>query len=337
MTSEMQQLTAAAPTLGTDEAAGLTVEARTQGEMIRRRFIRHKGALAGLIMLAFVFVLTISSIGYTIPLLGIHIPGWWGKNFTDIAASIDGGSPTLSVVPTFLGGEGVHLGEHPFGQDNIGRDYFALTMRGAQRSLEVAFIGGFVATFIGTMVGALAGFFRGWVESALMRFTDVLIAIPLLAIAAVLSFTYGSQGPYTLALVLGLLIWTSLARLVRGEVLSIREREFVEAARAAGTGSFRIIVRHILPNLIGVIIVFATLTVALVILLESALSFLGVGVQPPDTSLGRLISDYQDAFQTRPWLFWWPGLFIITIALAVNFIGDGLRDAFDPRQQRVRE
>jgi len=334
MTSETQQLIAATGPPGTDEAAGLTVQARTQGEMIRRRFLRHKGALAGLIMLTSAIVLAISSIGYTIPLIGVHIPGWWDKNFVDIGASINGGSPTLSVPPF---GDGFAIGEHPFGQDNLGRDYFALTMRGAQVSLEIAFIAGFIGTFIGTVVGALAGFFRGWVESALMRFTDVLIAIPLLAIAAVLAFKYGSQGTYTLALVLGLLIWTGLARLVRGEVLSIREREYVEAARAAGTRSVRIIYKHILPNLIGVIIVSATLAVASVILLESALSFLGVGVQPPGTSLGRLISDYQDAFQTRPWLFWWPGLFIITIALAVNFIGDGLRDAFDPRQTRVRE
>ncbi len=304
--------------------------------MIRRRFIRHRAALAGLITLAFVIVLSISSIGIDPPLLP-KIPGWWDKDFTAIGAVVDGGSPTLSVVPTFLGGEGVQLGEHPFGQDNIGRDYFALTMRGAQISLMIAFIVGIVATLAGTLIGALAGFFRGWAEAVLMRLTDVVIAIPLLAIAAVISRRAGEIGPPVMAVGLGLVIWTSLARLVRGEILAIREKEFVEAARAAGTRASRIIVRHILPNLIGVIIVSATLTIAVAILLETALSFLGIGVQAPDTSLGRLISEYQSAFTTRPWLFWWPGIFIITIALAVNFIGDGLRDAFDPRQQRVRE
>jgi ABC-type dipeptide/oligopeptide/nickel transport system permease subunit len=335
MTSETHPVTQAAPPAA-DEIAGLEIVARTQGQLIRRRFIRHKAALAGLIMLAFVVVLSISSIGVDLPLLP-KIPGWWDKDFQAIGALVDGGTPTLSVVPTFLGGEGIQLGEHPFGQDNIGRDYFALTMRGAQVSLTVAFIVGIVATACGTAVGALAGFFRGWAESVLMRFTDVLIAIPLLAIAAVLARRFGDIGPIPLAIVLGLVIWTGLARLVRGEVLSIREKEFIEAARAAGTRAGRIIVRHILPNLIGVIIVSATLTVAAAILLETALSFLGVGVQPPETSLGNLISQYQTAFTTRPWLFWWPGVFIILIALAVNFIGDGLRDAFDPRQTRVRE
>ncbi len=123
---------------------------------------------------------------------------------------------------------------------------------------------------------------------------------------------------------------------MRGEFLSLREKEFVEAARAMGAGSGRIIFRHILPNVLGVIIVSATLAIAGAILLETAISYLGFGVKPPDTSLGALISEYEAAFLTRPWLFWWPGMFIIAIALAVNFIGDGLRDAYDPRQQRVR-
>jgi peptide/nickel transport system permease protein len=140
----------------------------------------------------------------------------------------------------------------------------------------------------------------------------------------------------TLAILLGGLGWTSLARLVRGEFLSLREKEFVEAARAMGAGSARIIFRHIMPNAFGTIIVNATLTIAGAILLETAVSFLGFGVQAPDTSLGKLISEYQDAFLTRPWLFWWPGLFIVAIALSVNFVGDGLRDAFDPKQTRVR-
>jgi peptide/nickel transport system permease protein len=130
------------------------------------------------------------------------------------------------------------------------------------------------------------------------------------------------------------LSWTSLARLVRGEVLSIREREFVEAARVAGARSSRIIFKHILPNAVGVIVVSATLTMSATILLETALSYLGLGVHAPDVSLGSLIQQYQTAFTTRPWLFWWPGIFIVIIALTINFIGDGLRDAFDPRQRR---
>lgn len=312
-----------------DDASGLQIKARSQGELVRRRFLRHRGALVGMVMLAFVLLLAYTSIGFA------GIPGWWGKDYISTAPVVDGGRPTLDLVP-WLDGDGVSIGEYPFGQDNVGKDYFALTMRGAQRSITVAIVVGIVATIVGSVIGAVAGFFRGWVESLLMRFTDVMITIPTLVIAAVLGRRFGELGLYVFATVLGLIVWTSLARLVRGEFLSLREKEFVEAARAMGASSRRIIFRHIMPNTLGVIIVNATLTVASAILLETALSYLGFGVRPPDTSLGLLISEYQTAFTTRPWLFWWPGVFIVLIALSVNFIGDGLRDAFDPRQTRVR-
>jgi peptide/nickel transport system permease protein len=249
---------------------------------------------------------------------------------------VNRGAPTLSLWPTFLGGDGFAIGEHPFGQDDLGRDYFALVMRGAQISIVIAFVVGIVSTLIGVIIGALSGYFRGKTEAVLMRFTDVMITIPLLVIAAVLGQKFGGSGPLVLALVIGLVTWTGLARLVRGEFLSLREKEFVEAARALGAKPRRIIFKHILPNTVGVITVSATLAIASAILLETALSYLGFGVRAPDTSLGLLVSTYQNAFATRPWLFWWPGLFIITIALCVNFIGDGLRDAYDPRQNRVR-
>jgi peptide/nickel transport system permease protein len=243
------------------------------------------------------------------------------------------GCPTIDFVP-FVDGDGVQLGQHPFGQDNIGRDYFALVMRGAQRSILVMFIIGLIATTIGTVVGALAGFFRGWTEAVLMRLVDFIITIPVIIIGSVIGFHFGNKGAAFLALLLGLFSWTGLSRLVRGEFLTLREREFVDAARVAGATNRRIIFKHILPNAIGVIIVSVTLLMSGAILLETALSFLGFGVTSPDVSLGLLISNYQDAFTTRPWLFWYPGLFIIAIALCVNFIGDGLRDAFDPRQRR---
>jgi ABC-type dipeptide/oligopeptide/nickel transport system permease subunit len=321
----------AEPTAPADSraAAGLEIKARSQGELVRRRFFRHRGALAGMVLLGLILLLAFTSIGVG------PLPGWWGKDYVSTAEVVDGGRPTLDLVP-FLDGDGFAVGEHPFGQDNVGKDYFALSMRGAQRSITVALLVGLVATAVGAVVGAVAGFFRGWVESVLMRFTDVMITIPTLVIAAVLGRRFGQLGLYVFATVLGLIVWTSLARLVRGEFLSLREKEFVEAARAMGAGSGRIIFRHIMPNTLGVIIVSATLTCASAILLETALSYLGFGVRPPDTSLGLLISDYQSAFTTRPWLFWWPGLFIVAIALSVNFIGDGLRDAFDPRQTRVR-
>jgi peptide/nickel transport system permease protein len=300
-----------------------TVKAMSQRELVTRRFLRHRGAMIGLAVFVFTLLLAVSSIG----ILGI--PGWWGQSYAKTGLVVGGGTPTFSLWPFRIGG-------HPFGQDNVGRDYFALTMRGAQHSLLIALTVGLISTAIGVLTGALAGFFRSWVESVLMRITDVFLTMPLLLIAAVVGRIGGDGGPLQLALLLGLLVWMSLARLVRGEFLSLREKEFVEAARAMGASSWRIIFKHILPNSVGTIIVNATLTIAAAILLETALSFLGFGVQDPDTSLGKLVADYQTAFSTRPWLFWWPGLFIIAIALSVNFVGDGLRDAFDPKQTRVR-
>jgi peptide/nickel transport system permease protein len=170
----------------------------------------------------------------------------------------------------------------------------------------------------------------------LMRMTDLFIVIPLLVLAAVLGQIASRTGNTTvvLALVLGLVTWTGLARLVRGEVLSLREREYVAAAQSMGAKTSRVIFKHLLPNTIGVIVVNATFAIAGAILLETSLSYLGFGVKAPDSSLGLLISQYQNAFTNRPWLFWWPGMIILAIALSVNFLGDGLRDAFDPRQTR---
>ncbi|MFX0538763.1 ABC transporter permease [Ornithinimicrobium sp. Y1847] len=320
------------PTAADPEAAGtysvekqldLTQKSYSQGQLVRRRFFRHKGAMVSLAMLIFITVFAFTSIGYGI------IPGWWDKDYRAGALVIDRGRPTLSLWP-------FSLGEHPFGQDNGGKDYFALTMRGTQRSLIVAFTVGLLSTILGTLIGALAGYYRGWIESILMRITDLFIVIPSLVLAAVFGKMSGG-GIWPLAILLSFVGWTSLARLVRGEVLSLREREFVTAAEAIGTGSGRIIFKHILPNTIGTVIVSATLAIAATILTESALSFLGWGVRAPDTSLGLLISTYQNSFQTRPWLFWWPGMIILAIALSVNFLGDGLRDAFDPRQNRTAD
>ncbi|WP_029068604.1 ABC transporter permease [Jonesia quinghaiensis] len=294
----------------------------SQGQLVFRRFVRHKGAMASLIVLLFITLTAITSIGVG------PLPGWWDKDYTRATAVLDGGRPTIGFFS---------LGEHPFGQDTIGKDYFALVMRGTQISLLVAVTVGVLSTIIGTIIGAVAGYMRGWIESILMRLTDLVIVIPLLALAAVIAKAASDQGVFVLALVLAIVTWTGLARLVRGEVLSLREREFVAAARAVGTSPARIIFKHILPNTIGVIIVSATLSIASAILLETSLSYLGFGVQSPDVSLGLLISQYQNAFLTRPWLFWFPGIMILLIALSINFIGDGLRDAFDPRQNRSKD
>lgn len=304
------------------------VEGLSLGRIVLRRFLRNRGAIISMVVLAVFVVVAFSSEG--IVLGPISIPGWWQYGYADVPVPVNGGGPTLSVVP----GPGFGLGAHPFGQDDIGHDMFARVMRGAQQSLMILFVVGIVSTILGTVVGAVAGFFGGRIDALLMRLTDLVLIVPLILLAAIVGHALAGSGSFVLALMLGLLVWTTLARLVRGEVLSLREREFVDAARVAGASNTRIIFRHILPNTVGVVIVSATLTMSAAILTETALSYLGLGVQAPDVSLGKLISDYQTAFNTRPWLFWYPGVFIVIIALTINFIGDGLRDAFDPRQKR---
>ncbi|MBB5633821.1 peptide/nickel transport system permease protein [Cryobacterium mesophilum] len=320
------------PVVDAAEVRNITV-GKSQGRLIFDRFVRNWVAMASLGVFLAVIVLSITSIG------AFGIPGWWKWAYNDLGTGLlNGGAPTLSLVPQWLGGDGIHLGEHPFGQTLIGIDYFAMTMRGIQNSLIVMFIIGILCAVIGTVVGAVAGYYRGWVESVLMRFTDLVIVIPVIVLGAVVgkiaSEHFKGLGVLGLSIVLGLFLWTGLARLVRGEFLTLREREYVDAARVSGARDARIMFRHILPNAVGVVIVSTTLIMAAAILLETGLSYLGFGIRSPDVSLGLIISQNQTAFSTRPYLFIWPGVFIVVIALTVNFIGDGLRDAFDPRQRK---
>ena len=327
------------------EIISLATLGRSQRQIILRRFIRHKAAMASLFTLVSIIFLVFTATGIQ---LGskenpISIPGWWPYSITDIdpegaiASTCRGGvtgCPTLDLTPSFIDGDGIQIGEHPFGTDIIGTDYFALVMRGAQQSLMVMFIVGSLGILIGTIIGAIAGFFGGMVDAVLMRITDMFLVTPTIVIGAVIGFRFGNLGVAPLAIMLGFFAWMGLARFVRTEFLTLREREFVDAARVAGASDRRIIFKHILPNAMGVIIVSGTLLLSGAILAETALSYLGFGVRPPDVSLGLLISEYQGVFSISPWLFWWPGALIVSIALCVNFIGDGLRDAFDPRQRR---
>jgi ABC-type dipeptide/oligopeptide/nickel transport system permease subunit len=246
----------------------------------------------------------------------------WKYNYADI-------TDEFSTSPSMA---------HPMGTDDIGHDSMAQILRGAQKSVQVALMVAILATTFGAVIGAFAGYYRGWVDSALMRFTDLILTIPSIAILAVLAATLADQAGnwFFVGLVLSLLQWTYIARVVRGTFLSLREKEFVEAARALGASDTRIMFRHLLPNATGSIIVNATVTVAVAILIETALSYLGLGIKAPDTSLGLLISTGQQAATTRPWLFYFPGIIIVIVALTINFVGDGLRDAFDPTQTRVR-
>jgi peptide/nickel transport system permease protein len=321
---------------GENAIANKEVEGLSQGQIVRRRFFHHRAAVIALVSFASIILFVMTSLDSKIG--PIRIPGWWQWTVEDIPElryeDCPGGTtgcPTISIDPR---SDAFGLGTHPFGQDDIGRDYFALVMNGARRSLMIMFVIGAVAGFIGVVVGSISGFYGKKVDAVLMRLVDFIQTVPTIIIAAVIGKAAGKVGPLYLALFLGILGWTGLARLVRAQFLSLREMEFVDAARVAGASNLRITFKHILPNAIGQIIVVITLIMAGAILTETALSYLGFGVVAPDVSLGLLISQYESSFTTRPWLFWWPGFFIISIALCVNFIGDGLRDAFDPRQRR---
>ncbi|WP_306215607.1 ABC transporter permease [Actinoplanes sp. RD1] len=285
------------------------IRERSQSELVLRRFSRHRAAVTSLIMLALVTVFAF---------LG---PLVWHYDYADI-------TDDLSQSPSL---------RHPFGTDLIGHDTFAQVMRGTQQSVKIALAIALIGTVFGALWGAIAGLYRGKFDFLMMRLVDVILTLPSIAVAAAVAAQgVGRSQWWAIAFVLGALTWPYVSRVVRGVVLSLREQEFIESARALGAGNARIILRHLLPNALGTIIVTATLTIATGILGEAALSFLGVGVQAPDTSLGLLVSINKDAVNTRPWLFYFPGLFIILIALTINFIGDGLRDAFDPKQTRVR-
>jgi peptide/nickel transport system permease protein len=287
-----------------------TVARRSQTQMVVRRFLAHRLAVASLVVLLLVIVGS---------LIGGRL---WTYHYDEI-------TDEFSTPPSLA---------HPMGTDDIGHDSMARILRGAQKSVQVALLVALLSTTFGAVLGALAGYYRGAVDSVLMRFTDLVLTVPAIAVLAVLAATLANRAGnwFFVALVLAALVWTYIARVVRGQFLSLREKEFVEAARALGASDRRIIFRHLLPNATGAIIVNATITVAVAILLEAALSYLGVGIRPPDTSLGLLVQNGQQAATTRPWLFYFPGLIIIIIALTVNFVGDGLRDAFDPTQTRVR-
>lgn len=220
---------------------------------------------------------------------------------------------------------------HWFGTDELGRDQLTRLLYAGRVSLAIGLAVAVLSTFVGTAVGAVAGYFGAFADQALMRLTDLFLVVPALAVLALALERFGN-GDVTIVLVLAGLFWMYVARIVRAEVLSIKEREFVEAAQAIGASPARVVVRHILPNVAGPIVVNATLAAATAILAESTLSFLGFGVQPPNTSWGAMVADAQPYLGTsKSYLLWFPGLAILVTVLAVNFVGDGLRDALDPR------
>jgi peptide/nickel transport system permease protein len=232
--------------------------------------------------------------------------------------------------------DAAQCGGHQLGTDEVGRDLLSRLFYGARISLAVGLSAVVMEVLIGTILGAIAGYYGGWVDYALMRITDVFLSIPLLPLLLVLtaivaaSSTKAALSFGVIVLIIGVLSWPTVARLVRASFLSLREREFAEAARAVGNNDGRIIFRHLLPNAVAPIVVQATLDVANVIIVESTLSFLGLGIQPPNASWGNMLAQAQSNLSIAWWAAVFPGLCILITVLAINYIGDGLRDALDP-------
>jgi peptide/nickel transport system permease protein len=235
--------------------------------------------------------------------------------------------------------DAVQCGGHSLGTDENGRDLFSRLMFGARISLTVGVAAVIMELFIGTLLGAIAGYYGGWIDYIIMRITDVFLSIPLLPLLLTLtgivaaSSSKASLGFGVIVVIIGALSWPGVARLVRASYLSLREREYTEAARALGNGDGRIMLRHLLPNAIAPIIVQATLDVANVIVLESTLSFLGFGIQPPTASWGNMLANAESNLEIAWWAAVFPGLCILLTVLAINYIGDGLRDALDPNMR----
>ncbi|MFM8000932.1 MAG: ABC transporter permease [Actinomycetota bacterium] len=288
----------------------LAIERVSRGQLIRRRFFRNKTAVFGLGVIAFMFVFAFG---------GPYI-SQWSYSENDFSSLLKG--PSWS---------------HWFGTTQVGVDVFAQTTRGLQKSLIIGLLVAVFSTGLSAIVGAFAGYLGGRTDRSIMWFVDLLLVLPSFLVLVILSRFY--QGKTWLLLVVGLTIfdWMITARVVRGLAMSLRERDFVRAARYMGVPTRKIVFRHLLPNMASVLIIAATLNVGGAILAETGLSYLGFGVAAPDVSLGTLIAEGTGAALTYPWLFLFAGSILVLTVLAVSFIGDGLRDAFDPGSLRVKK
>jgi oligopeptide transport system permease protein len=294
-------------------AEAQSVKGRSLWQDAGRRFIRNRAAIFFLLILVAIVLFTI-------------VGPFFGKYSIE---KVDWN--ILGKVP-LLGGPNLENG-HYFGVDQTGRDLFVRVIQGTQISLTVGVLGSAVAVIVGTLYGSIAGYFGGRVDSAMMRLVDILYSIPYMFILILLLIIFGRS--FTLLFIgIGLISWLGMARVVRGQTLTLKNREFVEAAVATGVKPFAIVLRHIVPNLLGIVIVYATLLIPEMILLESFISFLGLGIQEPNTSLGALISEGAQTMQYGTfWQLGFPlGFFVVTL-FAFFFVGDGLRDALDPKDR----
>ena len=293
------------------------VEAEVRGRSpwadARRRFFRNKAAMLGLTILVLVSLFAI---------FGGYVAQWSNEelDFSVMGQVAQMGQPSLE-------------NGHFFGTDNLGRDLYARVVQGTRISLMVGVVGAAIAVIVGTLYGATAGYVGGRTDQIMMRTVDILMSIPYMFVLILLLVMFG-RSMSMLFLGIGLISWLDMSRIVRGQTLSLKNREFIEAARATGVSSFRIIIRHIVPNLLGVVAVYATLLVPLMILTESFISFLGLGVQEPLTSWGALISEGAGTMNYGTlWQLAFPLFFFVITLFGFFFVGDGLRDALDPKER----
>ena len=301
-------------------AARALEESASPTRLLWRRFRRHHLAMGSLVVLAVLALLSFAA-----PL----VEAWTGLSATRVDLMLRHAAPSLA---------------HPLGTDELGRDLMLRLLYGGRVSLMVGLVAALISAIIGTVVGIAAGYYGGRFDALLMRFTDGVIALPLLPLLIVLAavdftklglpesvMTSESASLYRMVILVSLVGWTTVARLVRGATLSMKQREFVMAAQALGAGNARIMWVHLLPNVASPIIVATTLSIGNIILLESVLSFLGLGIQPPMASWGNMLTNAQELIYSNPMLAVWPGLLIFVTVIAFNFLGDGLQDALDPR------
>ncbi|MDT7802036.1 MAG: glutathione transport system permease protein [Actinomycetota bacterium] len=292
-----------------DLTAGPAATGAGRGKLVLRRFLRNRAAVAALALIVLFYLLAFTYTWYS--------P--WAYDELD---------PTSYLLPPD--------GSHWFGTNQIGGDMFAQTMRGLQKSLTIGLLAALFSTGVASVVGAAAGYFGGWTDRIAMWVVDLLLILPPFLIISILSPAFRGKTWLILVGLIALFQWMITARIVRGMTLTLREREFVKAARFMGQPARRIIASHIVPNMASLLIIDATINVGVAIITETSLSFFGFGVQAPDVSLGTLIAAGSDAVRTFPWLFYIPAGFLVVTVLAVNFAGDGLRDALDPASSRSR-
>jgi len=317
--TDAEVLTTKIPRLSQDEIESPPL---TLGQLTWRRFRRHKMAMFGGVVLILLFLY--SAVG------SIVLPESYA-NFTDTNLRLQ--APTSA---------------HPFGTDAVGRDILARTIYGGQISLLIGLTAVIIETVAGVLIGAAAGYYGGWLDAVLMRITEAMLNIPEIFLLIVMAKEFGGKIPsvtffgrefsgsvIVIVMIIGLTSWMYLARIVRAEFLSLKENDFILAARSTGTSNSGIIFKHILPNSMAPIIVSATLGVANAILAEAYISFLGLGVQPPTATWGNMLDGANSYLESAPWLWFFPGMLILLTVLSINFLGDGLRDALDPHSRAV--